>query len=125
LPTCYQRDNFENTFNHNEHKYHEPESTKVSRNKSVVHNLKYKQRGIKTFTCPEIEKIIGKKQVTKIKEVLDVQLPLFTTEDKRLKYLENQYGLFSPNSWYNKGTSNIKLRKTLKAKKNKAQTRNN
>ena len=40
-------------------------------------------------------------QLTKIKEALDLQIPLFTDEDQRLKYLESQYGLFSPNSWYN------------------------
>ena len=28
-------------------------------------------------------------------------MPLFTDEDLRLKYVESQYGLFSPNSWYN------------------------
>ena len=55
----------------------------------------------KTFIWPEIEKIIGKKKVTKIKEALDIQIPLFTNEDKILKYLKVQYELFSPNSWYN------------------------
>ena len=39
--------------------------------------------------------------LTKIKEALDSQIPLFTNEDQRLEYVENQYGLFSPNSWYN------------------------
>ena len=40
-------------------------------------------------------------QLAKIKEALDLQIPLFTTEDQRLKYVESQYGLFSPNSRYN------------------------
>ena len=40
-------------------------------------------------------------QLTKIKEVLDLQIPLFTDEDQTLKYVENKYGLFSPHSWYN------------------------
>ena len=31
------------TFNHSEQEYHEPESTKPSRNKSAIHNPKYKQ----------------------------------------------------------------------------------
>ena len=50
---------------------------------------------------PKIEKIKGTMQLAKIKEALDLQIPLFTTEDQRLKYVESQYGLFSPNSWYN------------------------
>ena len=44
---------------------------------------------------------MGKKKVTKIKEAKDIQIPLFTNEDKGIKYLKNQYVLFSPNSWYN------------------------
>ena len=36
--------------------------------------------------------------LSKIKEVLDLQIPVFPNEDQRLKYVENQYGLFSPNS---------------------------
>jgi len=50
---------------------------------------------------PKIEKINGTMRLAKIKEVLDLQIPLITTEDKRLKYVESQYGLFSTNSWYN------------------------
>ena len=55
----------------------------------------------KTSIWPKIEKIKGTMQLTKIKEALDLQIPLFTDEDQRLKYVESQYGLFSPNSWYN------------------------
>ena len=40
-------------------------------------------------------------QLTKIKEALDLQIPLFTDKDQRLKYVDSQYGLFSPNSCYN------------------------
>jgi hypothetical protein len=32
---------------------------------------------------------------------LDSQIPLFANEEQRLQYVENQYGLFSPNSWNN------------------------
>ena len=55
----------------------------------------------KTSIWAQIEKIKGRMQLTKIKEALDMQIPLFTDEDQRLKYVESQYGLFSPNSWYN------------------------
>ena len=55
----------------------------------------------KTSIWPKIEKIKGTTQLTKIKEALDMQIPLFTDEDQRLKYVESQYGLFSPNSRYN------------------------
>ena len=77
-------------------------------------------------------------QLTKIKEALDLQILLFTNEEQRLKYIENQYGLFSPNSWYNiiftifmlflilltiRGLLiPIKLWKALKSQKNKTQT---
>jgi len=37
-------------------------------------------------------------QLTKIKEALDLQIPLFTNEDQRLKYVENQYALFLRNT---------------------------
>ena len=53
----------------------------------------------KTSIWPELEKIKGTMQLTKIKEALDSQIPLFTDEDQRLKYVESQYELFSPNSW--------------------------
>ena len=39
----------------------------------------------------------GTMQLTKIKEALDLQILLFTNEDQRLKYVENQYA----NTWYN------------------------
>ena len=55
----------------------------------------------KTSIWPEIEKIKGTMQLTKIKEALHLLIPLFTNEDQRLKYVENHYELFSPNSWYN------------------------
>ena len=55
----------------------------------------------KTSIWPKIERIKGTMQLTKIKEALDLEIPLFTDEDQRLKYVDSQYGLFSPNSWYN------------------------
>ena len=39
----------------------------------------------KTSIWPKIEKIKGTMQLTKIKEALDMQIPLFTDEDQRLK----------------------------------------
>ena len=43
----------------------------------------------KTPIWPKIEKIEGTMQLTKIKEALDMQIPLFTDEDLRLKYVES------------------------------------
>jgi len=40
-------------------------------------------------------------QLTKIKEALDLQIPLFTNEDQSLKYVDYHQGWFPPNSWYN------------------------
>ena len=68
----------------------------LSRDKLVFHNLN--NEGSKISIWPKIERIKGTMQVAKI---LDLQIPLFTTEDQRLKYVESQFGLFSPNSWYN------------------------
>ena len=65
----------------------------------TIPNINYKES--KTSIWPEIEKIKGTMQLTKIKEALDLQILLFPNEDKRLIYIEIQYGLFSPNSWYN------------------------
>ena len=56
---------------------------------------------IKNSIWRKIDNIKGTVPLTKIKEALDSQIPFFTNEDQRLEYVENQYGLFSPNSWYN------------------------
>jgi len=58
----------------------------------TIPNINYKES--KTSIWPEIEKIKGTMQLTKIKEALDLQTLLFPNEDKRLKYTENLYGLF-------------------------------
>ena len=136
MPTCNQRDNCANILDHNEQKHHEPKDNKVFWNKCVLTIPNINNEESKTSIWPEIEKIKGTTQLTKIKEALDLQILLFTNEEQRLKYIENQYGLFSPNSWYNiiftifmlflilltiRGLLILKKRKALNSEKNKTQ----
>jgi hypothetical protein len=56
---------------------------------------------MKTSIWSKIEKNKGTLKLTKIREALDSQIPLFTNEDQRLTYVDNRYGLFSTNFWWN------------------------
>jgi hypothetical protein len=54
----------------------------------------------KTEIWSKIENVKGTLPLTKIKEALDSQIPLFTNENQRLTYVENRYGIFSTNFWW-------------------------
>jgi hypothetical protein len=43
----------------------------------------------------------GTSKLTKTREALDAHIPLFTNEDQRLTYVDDRYGLFSSNFWWN------------------------
>jgi hypothetical protein len=54
---------------------------------------------MKTSIWSKIKKNKGTLKLTKIREALDSQIPLFTNEDQRLTYVDDRYGLFSSNFW--------------------------
>jgi hypothetical protein len=56
---------------------------------------------VKATIWSKIEIVKGILPLTKIREALDSQIPLFTNEDQRLTYVESRYGLFSTNFWWN------------------------
>jgi hypothetical protein len=56
---------------------------------------------VKATIWSKVENIKGTLPLTKIREALDSQIPLFTNEDQRLTYVESKYGLFSTNFWWN------------------------
>jgi hypothetical protein len=79
-------------------------SPKITNFKAI--NLSYtipnlENEEIKTSIWSKIEKNKGTIRLTKIREALDSQIPLFTNEDQRLAYVDNKYGLFSTNFWWN------------------------
>jgi hypothetical protein len=64
-------------------------------------NLSYTIPNIESEEGSKIENNKGTLTVTKIKEALDSQIPLFTNEDQILMYVDERYGLFSTNFWWN------------------------
>ena len=134
MPTRNQRHECANTFNHNEHKNHEPKIINFQGiNQSfTIANINNEES--KTFKGPETEQIKGTMQLTKIKKALN-QI-VFTNEDQRLKYVEKRMVFFLTKFqvYYNhyisgishftdnKGTSSTKLWKAQKTEKNKGQT---
>jgi hypothetical protein len=79
-------------------------SPKITNFKAI--NLSYtipniESEEMKTSIWSKIEKNKGTLPLTKIREALDSQIPLFTNEDQRLTYVDNRYGLFSTNFWWN------------------------
>jgi hypothetical protein len=56
---------------------------------------------VKATIWSKIENVKGTLPLTRIREALDSQIPLFTNEDQRLTYVESRYGLFSTNFLWN------------------------
>ena len=89
-----QRSHGTNTTDNHKHEY----NFKPVNLSHTIPNIENEE--VKDAIWSKIENIKGTLPLTKIREALDSQIPLFTNEDQRLTYVESRYGLFSTNfSW--------------------------